>query len=187
MYGGSKHGGVYSDPVTVSLRQDAEERAQEPPAAPESAPQQPPQQQEAPPAAEQEATQGPQRVPGRWFAGTWGLAWGKFPGIAPGRSYGSFEDSSVKLRDGSPSLVTAVFLTDPGTLRVTLAHGTASEKFPSKVRVWHGEKLTDVFSSPGAAQTFGLGEARDYSREYAAAGYIIAPGVTSTFEFEFED
>ena len=183
VYGGSSHGGVYSDPVTVSMKPGT---AREPTPAPVPEPEarEPQKQQLADPVPEPDPVN-----PERSVVGTWGLAWGKFPGIAPGRHYGEFEeDGSIKLRDGSPGLVTAFFLTDPRTLRVTLAHGTPAEQFPFEVDVLTpagGEVRVCSFGAPGRAQTFGLGEARDYSLLTGETG-ILAPGVTSTFAFDYD-
>lgn len=92
------------------------------------------------------------------FSGTWGLAWGRFPGIAPGRNYGSIENETFKLPNESTANVTAVFLMNHGrTLRLTLDAGTPADQFPSRVTAGKA-----IFGSPGALQGLGLGAARDY-------------------------
>ena len=55
---------------------------------------------------------------------SWILAWDKFPGVAPSRGWGTFDN---------PGNMTAVFLTDPQTLRLQLEHETPSESFPERV------------------------------------------------------
>ena len=159
VYGWSPHGGVHSDPVTVAMQGGTAREPTPPPQRPEptSAP-------SADPGIEDLIESGglvdAQSAPHHRFAGTWGNAWGKFPGIAPGRNYGTLEDATFAFPDGSPGLVTALFATDPATLRLTLAPGTAAEQFPD----WIVVNQEHLFAEPGRRQTFGLGEARDYRR-----------------------
>ena len=175
VYGGSRHGGVYSDPVTVSM-QGGVGTAPEAPAAPESAPQQ---------QAAEEAPPKPPEAPeirGHRMGGVWGNAWDRFPGIAPGRHYGTIQDDAFRLPNGQMAVVTALFLTDSRTLRVTLTPGTPADQFPPRIQVETGGHV-NVFDLPGPAQTFGLGEARDYTLAFGSPGHIRV-GVRSEFVLE---
>ena len=101
----------------------------------------------------------------------WVLTW-DFPGIAPSRNQGSFDN---------PGDLTAAFLIKPTTLRIQLKHGTPSEDFPSKVVI--ERPVRDgllVFQNPGDMQTFGLGNARDYELTYGISANVIASGVNDT-------
>ena len=163
VYGGSKHGGVYSESVTVAfgaalaehapvpVQEAAEEKVEPPVVAPEPSHQ-------------------------HMFGGVWGNAWNQFPGIAPGRRYGSIGNASFKLPNGEPGLVTALFHTNYRTLRLTLDHGTPSDQFPDEIRI--GSDL--VFDDPGGLQKFGLGYARDYELESGSPDRIRV-GDSSTF------
>ena len=106
--------------------------------------------------------------------GVWGNAWGRFPGIAPGRRYGSISGEYFTLPDGKQGGIAALFLLNLSTLRVTLGHNTPADQFPKKVSIITGD-ATVVFDEPGSLQTFGLGNARDYRAE--GDGYHrIRPG-----------
>lgn len=92
------------------------------------------------------------------FSGTWGNAWNKFPGIAPGRNYGKISGASFTRPDGTACEVTAVFLHKPGQLRLTLSHGTPEDQFPLIVKAG-----ASIYAARGAKQSFGLGDACDYT------------------------
>ncbi|MCY4470787.1 MAG: hypothetical protein OXC08_18895 [Thiotrichales bacterium] len=102
---------------------------------------------------------------------TWGLAFGQFPGVAPARNYGMMGPRNLVLPTGEASEVTALFLMQPDILRLQLAHGTLAERFPTGVRVRHPDGNA-LFASPGARQTFSLGEARDYRRVEGTSEHI---------------
>lgn len=177
--GGCSHGSVASDHVSASFEQGAqqEQETTKPPAP----------QQQAQPESEPELSLEPKPEPkpeviGHRLSGTWGLAWGRFPGIAPGRNYGKIKDDLFQIPNGQTAQVTAFFLTDMHTLRVTLTPDTPADQFPVRVHV-ESNGHVNVFGSPGDAQTFGLGEARDYRLESGSPGYISS-GVQSGFILE---
>ena len=178
VYGGSRHGGVYSSPVTVSYTEPVAQQQQqqiEPEPAPALGAITRPEDKPAPTIDAKPLPSHEHRL-----SGTWGNAWGRFPGIAPGRNYGTIVDAAFTLPDGSPGEVTALFLTDSVTLRVTLAHGTSSDQFPDSVGV-DTDEYANVFDTPGEMQSFGLGVARDYKLASGGAGRIMV-SKTSAFQ-----
>ena len=159
--GGNRHGRVASDPVSAAYEAQPEPAAPEPATAPE-------------PASERVEVPAmkPDLAHEHRFSGTWGNAWHKFPGIAPGRNYGAIADAAFTLPNGDPGLVTAIFHTDSRTLRLTLDHGTDSDQFPDEV--WVDEEA--LFAAPGGMQKFGLGHARDYSLKSGSSSRIRVGG-----------
>ena len=182
VYGGSRHGGVYSDPVTVAF---VGGEVEDTPPAPGREPGETlpdaggATQETAPPASgePEPATGGRQHR----FRGTWGYAWNQFPGIAPGRNYGEIENPAFTRPDGGMSLVTAVFCMTPGILRLTLQKDTDADQFPDHVKA--GDT---VFARPGKRQLFGLGHARDYTR-VSGDSSDVRVGKKCEFVLEFSE
>ena len=114
------------------------------------------------------------------FIGRWGMAFDSIPGIAPDRNWGSLEDNKLELPDGTETKITAIFRTDPSTLRLQLSLGTPSHAFPSRINVSVDEYIT-TYESPGPKQTFGHGEARDYTRTEGLRSRAIIHKPTKIF------
>ena len=165
--GGYRYGRVESIPVRVTF---VPESKMETGTAQETIVQDPPGDPNVPPAH------------AHTFSGVWGHAWNQFPGIAPGRKYGSISGAAFSLPNGNPGLVTAVFRHRPGKLRLTLAKGTPADQFPDEIRVSGGI----VFDDPGPVQKFGLGDARDYEIETGLPDKIKV-GETSTLVLEWDE
>ena len=129
----------------------------------------------------------PPKLVRRTLAVTWGKAWGRYLGAAPGRECGNLQGAGLLLPvEEDPREVTALFLLGSEVLRLQLDHGTPAWRFPDRVLVSYAGRET-VFEAPGGRQTFGLGEARDYRRNTAsnAAANTIAQGWTSEVILEW--